>query len=145
MGGAGTGGAGTGGAGAGGAGGGGAGAGGAGAGGAGAGGSGGAAYAGCTTFDDRTAGGNMTRLVRAGIGGNLYAPKCMRVRVGQTVTIEASTTHPLSPAAQTGNPITAGTTNQTFQPATAGIYGYYCMIHGTPDGSGMAGALEVVP
>ncbi len=87
----------------------------------------------------------MTRLVRAGNGGNVYAPKCMRVRVGQQVTIEASVTHPLTPASMTGNPIPAGTANQTFTPSAAGIFGYYCMVHGSPDGSGMAGALEVVP
>jgi len=141
MGGAGAGGAGMGGAGSGGAGMGGAGAGGAGAGGAG---SGGAAFAGCTTFDDRTVGPTNTRTVRT-LATRTYSPKCMRVRVGQSAVIEASTMYPLAPAPQSGNPVPAGTTNQTFQLTQAGVFGYYCTTLGTSTGTGMAGAIEVVP
>jgi hypothetical protein len=69
----------------------------------------------------------------------------MRVRAGQSVTIQATAAYPLAPAAMAGNPIPMGTSNQTFPLPTPGVYGYFCPSFGTPDGAGMAGAIEVVP
>ena len=135
--GAGAGGMGTGGAGAGGMG-----AGGAGAGGAGAGGMG-VAFASCTTFDDHTAAADPRAISTMGFN---YAPKCIQIKAGQSVNIAASSVHPLKPGPQAGNPIPAMSTSPvmvTFN--VEGVFGYFCMNHGAVNGTGMAGAIQVVP
>ena len=106
-----------------------------------------AAFAGCTNPVDLTATVNPT--IRFPVGGDRYAPDCVRVRLGQSVTFEGSFgPHPLSQAcgpvgglleASNGSALTV-----RFDQAL-GAYGFYCTRHGSPGGSGMAGAIEVVP
>lgn len=106
-----------------------------------------AGFSGCATFTDLTT--SATPTVRFPVGGDRYAPECLKVRVGQSVTFEGSFgPHPLSQAcgpvtglleASSGNSLTV-----RFDQAI-GLYGYYCTQHGSPGGSGMAGAIEVVP
>ena len=48
-------------------------------------------------------------------------------------------------APQANNPIPNGsTTPQTVSFLADGQFGFYCGTHGTPDGAGMAGLIEVV-
>lgn len=103
-----------------------------------------AMYAGCATFDDMTGAGTVT----IGIVGFEYSPKCIRVNVGQMVSVPAEAVHPINGACGPGdmNPIMDGATMpQTVTFDTPGVYGINCMNHGAPDGTGMAGAIEVVP
>lgn len=106
------------------------------------------AFAQCTSFVDAT-GATASRKVLFPAGGHTYSPRCLRIRVGQEVTFEGSfSSHPLRqscgpaplvPAVQQGSSASATTTE------ALGIFGYYCPNHGDADGSGMAGAIEVVP
>lgn len=83
---------------------------------------------------------------RIGFGGELgssavgYAPPCMIVSAGQTVTFVGNYgTHPLAPGEQSGadagttpNPIPSKTTGAGDTPVTfdrAGVYPYYCVLH----------------
>lgn len=103
----------------------------------------GAAFAGCTTFEDQT---DAAAMRRVSVGaGNTYTPKCMRVKVGQTVTIAASATHPLRPGPQAGNPIQQASSDAMTTFTGAGVFGFFCQNHGSSTGMGMAGAIEVVP
>jgi plastocyanin len=85
--------------------------------------------------------------------GFAYTPKCMKVRVGQTVTWTGDFGfHPLRGGLvvngvrtpQAGNPIPATSSGAsvavTFN--TAGGWGYYCNVHFA---GGMRGAIFVVP
>jgi plastocyanin len=122
--------------------------GGAGGGGGGAGGGGGTgtcatAFAGCSTYVDRTADCADRNLTF----DFTPSPQCLRVKVGQTVTFNGSSnTHPLSqacgPVNAIGNSVTV-TRVVTF--STAGDYGYYCDNHGTALGQAMAGSIRVDP
>jgi plastocyanin len=105
-------------------------------------------YAGCTTFEDHTASGDPRTITFGGTAGNAYVPKCMQVKVGQTVTFSGDFSfHPLQPACGPAipsvSPVSATEATVTFD--TAGNYGYFCTRHGTAAGTGMAGAIEVVP
>lgn len=81
--------------------------------------------------------------------GFSYTPKCLHIRVGSSVTIQASSHHPLSampdiddaanPFAQ-ATPFVAPTTQVFNQP---GLYGYFCENHGDATGAGMAGLILV--
>lgn len=121
-----------------------------GSGGGGAGGSGGggmcaAAFAGCATYDDHTPAADARAIA---FTFSMYTPKCMKIKVGQSVTFSGDfTAHPLAqscgPAADV---ITNGTgSSKTVTFSTAGDYGYYCQIHGAANGSGMAGSITVIP
>lgn len=78
-----------------------------------------------------------------------YTPKCLHIRVGAAVTIQASNHHPLSampdvdgaanPFAQ-ATPFVAPATQVFSQP---GLYGYFCENHGDSSGAGMAGVIWV--
>ena len=62
-----------------------------------------------------------------------YSPACLKVSSGTTVTIQASTTHPLS-GLSTGtanNPIPTGgsTTDQAVTFSAAGFYPFRCDMH----------------
>jgi plastocyanin len=105
-----------------------------------------AAINGCTTFTDMTADGG----VITGPSGALpsqYAPNCVHIKVGQSVTWNSDfTSHPLVPTAgvgSSGNPITATSTGTTvtFAFPAAGTFAYNCGIHSTT----MLGAVEVTP
>ena len=82
--------------------------------------------------------------------GSQYSPKCLKVRTGSAVTIQASTHHPLfampnidnveNPFASTALFVSP----QTRRLVTPGLYGYFCDAHGDAEGDGMAGAIWVV-
>jgi len=97
---------------------------------------------GCTkaTAEDLTA----QTAVTVNFGGTLgtsYAPKCILVAGGTSVSFEGSfSTHPLSATSGTGNPIghTASGTTASFTFTEAGAFGYTCDVH-----AGMCGAVYV--
>lgn len=113
-------------------------------------------YHGCTTFIDRSTPGDTRTVEFGGAVGLAYAPKCLRIRAGQTVTFNgAFSDHPLSrgvapsratsnPAAPANNPIvgTAGGTTAAFTFPDAGLFPYYCEAH---QDMGMFGVVEVIP
>ena len=103
-------------------------------------------FAGCSSYQDAT-GGSATINFGGGVG-LAYSPKCLKVKVGQSVTFSGDFgTHPLTqaPCAPAQVITTPSGTTASFTFNTAGIYGFYCAVHGTPQGTGMAGALMVVP
>lgn len=112
-------------------------------------------FASCTgAFQDETDPGS-NRIVRfGGSVGFAYAPKCLRIRVGQTVHFQGlagssiTANHPLTWSCQQGavttNLAPAGT-NGVFTFTRAGYYQYFCSFHGNAGGDGMAGNIEVVP
>lgn len=74
-----------------------------------------------------------------------FAPPCMKIRVGQSVTWNGGFTgHPLEPMnGDMSSPIvaTTGVTTKTFAFPTAGTFGYDCANHPAT----MLGAILVVP
>lgn len=94
-------------------------------------------YAGCTNFTDGTA-------VTFPLGGNdVYVPKCLRVRAGQQVTFTGNfSDHPIKQACGPAQ-VSGWSSAVTF--TVPGVYGYFCEDHGSQGGSGMSGAIEVVP
>jgi plastocyanin len=101
-------------------------------------------YAGCSSFQDGTTG---SQTITFGTAGNTYQPSCLKVKVGQQVTFSGTfSVHPLTQACGPAQVITNGSgTSTTFTFATAGLYGYYCAVHGFANGNGMAGSIQVVP
>ena len=104
-----------------------------------------AVFAGCSAFVDATAPG-ADRTVH--FQDYSYDPKCLMVRVGQTVTFAGDfIRHPLTPSC--GPELVLE--NRDTQPAASfvlpsvGLYGYYCLDHGNPQGDVMSGAIEVIP
>jgi plastocyanin len=104
------------------------------------------------TYEDATA----TDASRAiGVGSptlGAFTPPCLKIKVGQTVTFEgAFASHPLSPATpiegNPENPITETLTGTSaeFTFAEAGTFPFYCELHGSAAGLGMAGVIYVVP
>jgi plastocyanin len=83
--------------------------------------------------------------------GSSYVPRCLRVKRGTSVTIGASSHHPLQ-----GIVMADGSINPIFDefggavsPKTVtfnetGIFGFYCIAHSDDLGSGMGGAIWVV-
>ena len=107
-------------------------------------------FAGCgntVPFADRTGATDSRQMTVATVGSDFtYSPKCMRIKQGQSVSIESSSFHPLQ--AKSGNPgseIVTTTTTRTVTLASLGVYAFYCGNHGTASGGGLAGAIEVVP
>jgi plastocyanin len=99
---------------------------------------------GCTgaTAEDLTAQTSVT-VAFGGSLGSAYAPRCVLVAPGTTVSFEgAFATHPLSATVGAGNPITptASGTTAAFTFPQAGAYGYQCDLHVA---SGMCGAVYV--
>ncbi len=80
-----------------------------------------------------------------------YSPRCLRVKAGTKVTLPASGVHPLQGILNTtvANPFLnaggAATAAQTATLTSPGFFGYFCTKHGTAQGTGMAGAIQVVP
>lgn len=104
------------------------------------------AWAGCTELQDRTAEDAARTITFGDALGNNYAPKCLRIKAGQTVTFEGDfVVHPLAQAcgpADVVPNVTSGTSQAvTFE--TAGNFGYFCTKHGNPAGGGMAGRIVV--
>jgi plastocyanin len=103
----------------------------------------------CTMETSYTTTGNTIDF--GGATGFAYAPNCLQVSAGATVTFNGDfTTHPLDVSAArgtlTGNPITLTNTGTTksFTFPTPGFYAYYCMFHGfDTGGTGMAGVIWV--
>lgn len=80
--------------------------------------------------------------------GNNYSPRCLVVRVGQSVSFAGDfSSHPLraSTRGSAGNPVqsTGGGTSASFTFAVAGFFPYYCTQHGDDLGNGMAGVVQV--
>jgi plastocyanin len=81
-----------------------------------------------------------------------YTPKCLRIKKGTTIEIQASTTHPLQGIPESSDPIinpiydTTGdaVTSKTVTFNDTGVFGYYCTVHGNANGEGMAGAVLVI-
>jgi plastocyanin len=118
----------------------------------GAGGSGGGApfmaFAPCTDQTSYVA--SATTVMFGGGVGFAYAPQCLKVPAGTTVTFSGDfATHPLIPSAMRGNttsnPImaTSSGTSAPFTFPNAGFYAYLCMFHGSDDGSFMSGVIWV--
>lgn len=61
------------------------------------------------------------------------------MKVGQTVTISASSVHPLS-GSGAGQTVTSQTSAQAIGFTTAGTFNFACDVHG---GGGMKGAITV--
>ena len=104
-----------------------------------------AAFAGCTTFEDRTAESAARTIAFIDFA---YTPKCLRIKAGQTVLFEGDfDRHPLVTSC---GPTLAfdhrsGTTAASFVLPAAGRYGYYCLDHGNAAGEVMSGAVDVIP
>lgn len=101
-------------------------------------------FAGCATFDEADAGDGGALVTFSDFA---YAPKCLRVKVGQTVTFQGDfMRHPLRQAC---GPVVVFDdmmgTRTSLTPALAGTYGYYCLDHGNTNGDVMSGAVLVVP
>ena len=101
----------------------------------------------CQQSDYVTVDGN----TRIAFAGSSYTPKCITIKKGTTVTIAASTVHPLQgilAADGSANPIFddlgGAVQNKTVTFDEAGIFGYYCVAHSDDQGNGMAGAIQVV-
>lgn len=104
-------------------------------------------YAGCSTFV--TAPGEPTLVYR----NYAYDPKCLSIKAGTKVTFVAEPDagdfleHPLVQACGPTRVLEfreAGTT-ASFVLSTPGVYGYYCLDHGNPQGAAMSGAIQVIP
>mgnify|MGYP000202679790 CR=1 FL=1 len=72
--------------------------------------------------------------------GNSYSPSSCTIKVGQTVTISASGTHPLS-GVGAGQNFKGETSNKTLGFSAAGTFNYVCDRHQP----GMAGTITVEP
>lgn len=110
------------------------------------------AFAKCTTFVDATEPGATRVITFPQPAENRFAPQCLRIRLGQTATLE-STTHTFSdhPLNQACGPkaeqlvATSGASKDFTSNDAVGVFGYYCVLHGTSQGESMSGAIEVVP
>jgi plastocyanin len=106
-------------------------------------------FAGCGSYTVRTGAGD-SRDITFDNGNFTFLPNCMQVQAGQTVTwLGDFTMHPLRGApGNPGNNVIPSTNTGANRPVTfttPGFYGFHCNIHGAPDGSGMAGTIQVVP
>jgi plastocyanin len=102
---------------------------------------------GCAQFTDlRDAG---VANIRFPAGGNRYSPSCLRVNLGQTVTFSGGdfSVHTLEQGCGPAMGIIGAGSGQSFSVTFnqgLGLYGYYCQQHGSANGSGMSGSIEVV-
>jgi plastocyanin len=104
-----------------------------------------AAFAGCSSFTDATA-ADADRTIH--FQDYSYDPQCLMVRSGQTVTFAGDfIRHPLTPSCGPELLLEHRDTSPTasFVMEAVGIYGYYCLDHGNPQGQAMSGTIEVVP
>src|SRR5262249_30483521 len=106
-------------------------------------------FAGCTTFEDRTADTEVV-VDFGGDAGLAYSPKCVRIKVGARITFTGDfATHPIAEACapEGGSYFAASNFEGSIggQFMVAGVYGYFCEVHGDETGVGMSGAFEVVP
>ena len=80
--------------------------------------------------------------------GRSYSPRCVKVKAGSQITIQASDMHPLgvmAPFNSTANPFANGnfTSDQTRTVTSPGVFGFFCTNHGDVSGNGMAGMVTV--
>lgn len=81
--------------------------------------------------------------------GKTYSPKCLKIKIGAEVTIDASSHHPLEAMPdidKAPNPFANAPQFKAPQTRTmnqAGLFGYYCDAHGDQTGKGMAGVIWV--
>lgn len=75
----------------------------------------------------------------------VFAPKCVTVKAGDTVTWNFVGATPHTVTADDGSYDSGQKTTGTFQRKynAAGTYPYYCTLHGGKGGSGMAGTVTV--
>jgi plastocyanin len=85
---------------------------------------------------------------RVTVGGSalVFTPKTLTINAGDTITfVNAGGDHNVTAndgSFRSGDPTTdAFSFTHTF--ATPGTFGYYCEIHGSPSGAGMAGSVTV--
>ena len=91
-----------------------------------------------------------TTIAFGGTVGFDYAPKCLKVPAGTSVTFSGDfASHPLTPSATRGdttnNPIVnmSNGTTASFTFPTPGFYAYLCNFHGSDDGTSMSGVIWV--
>ena len=108
----------------------------------------GPAFSGCTQYVDlRDAGVANIRFPFQ--GNNRYSPDCLLVRYGQTVTFSGGdfSSHTLEQACGPVSGVIGASSGTSFSVTFdqgLGFYGYFCQQHGSSNGSGMAGSIEVV-
>ncbi len=81
-----------------------------------------------------------------GGGANVFAPKTLTINAGDTVTfVNGGGFHDVtaSDGSYSSGPPTNDAFTFTHKFDTAGTYNYYCTIHGTQNGAGMAGSITV--
>jgi hypothetical protein len=103
------------------------------------------AFAGCLSFVDATA-ADSVRTIR--FQDYSYDPKCLMVRAGQLVAFSGDfNRHPLTPSCGPDLLLEyrGDSTSASFAMPAVGLYGYYCLDHGNPQGEVMSGAIKVVP
>ncbi len=110
-----------------------------------------AAVGGCRAADYVTVTGPAVITVTQTPSNFAYSPRCVKVAVGATVKIAASSFHPVQGIPTVGagamNPLVIATgpalttISQVF--TKAGAFGYFCTHHGSADGRGMAGSILV--
>jgi plastocyanin len=97
-------------------------------------------------FEDLTGQPNPT--VSFGGLDDVYSPKCIRLRLGQSVTFSGEfVTHPLDQACGLPSGLLRQSTGASARftlDSEPGVIGFFCTTHGSAAGSGMAGAIEVV-
>jgi plastocyanin len=102
--------------------------------------------AGCKEADYVAIAGNAVTIE---IQGLMYSPKCVKVKPGTSVTIQALPRHRvqgMAPIDGVENPFLQAepaVVNQTRQLIRPGLYGFWCNPHGDENGEGMAGAIRV--
>ncbi len=105
-------------------------------------------FAGCQSFMDATADNASRAIAFGGALGNEYAPKCLQVRRGQSVSFGGSfQVHPLQQACGVGSSLEGTVSEGMSKEVTlneVGDFGYFCTVHGTAAGTGMAGLIRVV-
>jgi len=85
---------------------------------------------------------------RVTVGGsaNVFTPKTLTINTGDTVTfVNGGGFHDVNAndnSFSSGGP-TTDAFSFTHQFSTAGTFGYYCTVHGSPSGAGMAGTITV--
>ncbi|MBI5546173.1 MAG: hypothetical protein HY901_19965 [Deltaproteobacteria bacterium] len=102
-----------------------------------------AAFAGCADYLDAT-GPSADRTVS--FTCCQYTPKCLKIAVGQSVTFSGPFGfHPVKQACGS-TPVIASTSSgssASFVFGTPGEFGFFCPLHGSADGTGMAGSILV--
>lgn len=102
-------------------------------------------FAACAAWTDATDPGASRTITAVFSGGFQYAPRCLKIRAGQSVTFSMSlASHPLVADCQDHASITntASGSSAVFSFPYPGYYGFHCAIHGP---GGMSGNLWVIP